>query len=807
MTVAGALLLVLAAMVSYSSPALFAARGKVYAQMPGALPGDYIFFSLYWVVLGLPFLVFLFFLLFRQFRAAARAAFRDGKSAAGLVLFLLVLVFSLLPWEPEAENPAYAASKIVFGLILSGCGMALLLSGAYRALSFLDAAMARLYDSLMGLNRWQFLGLAMGLTFVAANLVSWFVNLHTPQVPDSTAQVFQARIFAAGRLFLPSPPFPDFFDYTHIINVAGVTGHPASGFAGANWPGPAGRWYSQYPFLHPLIIAPGVLLGMPWIVNPLLGALAIGAVYFLGREVYDEKTGRIGALLGAVSPFIFNMSAEFMNHASALLFATLFLLFFFRTVRAGEAAIPDSGASSLKLEAAGGWWSAGLAGLFIGFVADIRPYTALAVVLPFAVYGSVLAVRKPGFYLARFALLAAAAIVVTSLVLVYNSLTNGDPGLFGYVVKYGTGHEIGFGRSAWGDSHTPLKGLISTGHDLNMLNRFLFEWPIPALLPIGVLFAAGVASRRDWLLLLGFLALPVAYFFYWFHQACFGPRFLYEAGACILLLTARGGMALGPLARRLFGLDVTDKAAARLVSRAVPLFLLWALAIGLPPLLRAYRAPAKVNAQPVLNARKAGLKNALVFCNDFGGGFTANRLTLDGDVVFAKDYGMINSVLTIAFPDREYWYANRDTLVRLESLAYGESRLRRTIESMSVPLADSTLARYKTLLWPLRDIPPPGRDPGLVSERLVDYRELSRELFTGRHEFDDYLPALACWLLKDEREHLRLFGFMDDLQSYIADDYKFTLLYVNDDGTAAYYDIRRTSGEEIRERDGGKPSR
>ena len=186
--------------------------------------------------------------------------------------------------------------------------------------------------------------------------------------------------------------------------------------------------------------------------------------------------------------------------------------------------------------------------------------------------------RKPGFYLPRFALLAVAAGAVTSLVLFYNSLTNGNPLLFGYVVKYGAGHEIGFGHSAWGEGHTPLKGIVFSGHDLNMLNRFLFEWPIPALLPIGVLFASGVADRKDWLL---------------------AARFPRPAGRLLLLLVSpgllrpavpvRGGRvraapdrarrdgARAAGARGLFGLDVTDKAAARLIARAVPLCLLWAL--------------------------------------------------------------------------------------------------------------------------------------------------------------------------------------------------------------------------------------
>ncbi len=798
---AGLALLFLAALVSYSNSLLFATRGRVYVHLPGSQAGEYAFFSLYWVVIGLPAVLVLVGLFFGQFRAAAAAAWRNGKTAAGLIVVLLVLAFSMLPWEPDVENPAYAASKIVFGLTLASAGLALFVAGAYRWLAFLDAAVRGCYDRLMAMDRRAFLLLAAGFTFVVANAVSWFVFFHMPQVADSISQVFQARIFAAGRLWLPSPGFPDFFDYTYIINVAAQTGHPASGFAVANWPGEFGRWYSQYPFLHPLLLALGVLVKAPWLVNPLLGALTVVAVYFLGREVYDERTGRLGALLACVSPFIFNMSGEFMNHSSALLFATLFMLFWFRAFRPSSLVPRPSSPATRNSQLVTrnlSFVAPLLAGVFIGLVADIRPYTALALAFPFALYGLVKTVKEPGRYLGRFVLLVVAGAATASLALLYNWLTNGHPLLFGYVVKWGAGHEVGFGRGAWGQSHTPLRGLINTGHDLNMLNRFLFEWPLPALAVIAVVFLAGAASRRDWLLLAAFASLPVAYFFYWFHQACFGPRFLYEASACLMLLTVRGGQSLGPLLRRTFGQDVSDRAAGTFIGRLLPLMLFWMAAVGLPPLLRSYREPARVNHQPVANARRAGLANALVFCNDFGNGFTANSLGRDGDIVYARDYGLINSALTIAYPGRACWYANRDTLRPLDSTDYADSPLRQTLDGMAQALHDTAIAPYRTLLWPLRDVPPAGLDSGFLNSRLVDYRELSRELFTGRHKLDDYLPALACWLVKDKREHLALFSYMDDLESYIADQYKFTLMYVNEDGTAAYYDIRRLTGDEER---------
>ena len=41
---------------------------------------------------------------------------------------------------------------------------------------------------------------------------------------------------------------------------------------------------------------------MPWIVNPLMGSLSIITFYFIGKEIYDERTARIAALLGLPLP-------------------------------------------------------------------------------------------------------------------------------------------------------------------------------------------------------------------------------------------------------------------------------------------------------------------------------------------------------------------------------------------------------------------------------------------------------------------------------------------------------------------------
>ena len=98
---------------------------------------------------------------------------------------------------------------------------------------------------------------------------------------------------------------------------------------------------------------------------------------------------------------------------------------------------------------------------------------------------------------------------------------------------------MGFHTSPWGDSHTPLMGLRNELIDLGLLNSFLFEWAIPALLPLGAFLAMGLALRKwEGRLVLAFFAIPIAYFFYWHRDAFLGPRYLYEGLPFLMPLVA-----------------------------------------------------------------------------------------------------------------------------------------------------------------------------------------------------------------------------------------------------------------------------
>ncbi|MFO7676057.1 MAG: glycosyltransferase family 39 protein [bacterium] len=759
-TALGLCLMAVAGLANSRDEFLFAAHHGLYLRFPWMPDRIYHFFPMWYVTFGVPLALLAVALAFRPVRQALARPWRDPRLGVPLAAAVFVLTLSLLPWE-HVRTPVWeTGSKMTLYLLLSGAGLALFLAGFYRRLRFLDRPMEQAFDRLMALSRPRFILVLFGFTFILANLISFFTFEHLPHIQDSIAQLFQARIFARGRLFLDSPRFAEFFDYTHIINN--------------------GRWYSQYPFLHSLLMVPFVFVGAPWLLNPLLGALTVPVIYLLGRELYGERTGRLAGVLACITPFIFNMSAEYMNGASALLFATLFALFYFRTLREGRPR------------------QALLAGLCLGLVANVRPYTALAVALPFAVHGLIRLVREPRRLLPRFLLMAAAGGALTSLVFVYNKLTNGDWLTFGYVVKWGKGHELGFGRSGWGEAHTPLRGLIHTGNNLNLLNKYLYEWPLAALVPVLIPLAAGTRRAEDRLMLAWPASLLVAHFFYWFHNCCFGPRFLYEAVPGLILLTVRGAEELGPFLRRTFGLGVTDAAARHFVGRAWPVLTLVAVVAGLPPLQRVYHRYADVDAQTVKAVRRAGLTNALVFLDHLGHGFTANDLDLSGDIVYAKDLGPLNPALTLSYPDRRYYQATGNVIRSLGGLRCDGSQLETALGEMARFLDDSTTLDYRTVIWPFAEIRPGvgwlERGDGPPVE---NYREVSRRIFNGSARLDDYLPALACWLVGDKREHLTILAFMDDLRNFVAAGHRFTLLYVTSEGSGAVYEITPLAGDEV----------
>jgi hypothetical protein len=527
-------------------------------------------------------------------------------------------------------------------------------------------------------GEWIWAGACALFTTMLAAILSGRVFGRIPHVQDSIAQLFQARIFAQGRLWASSPPCSEFFNYAHMIND--------------------GRWYSQYPPGHSLLLVPGIWLGAPWLINPLLGGLGVLATVLLAREMADGTTARLAGILGALSPFLVLMASEFMSHVSGFCALTFYLFLHLRALRTGHPG------------------SARAAAVCLALAILVRPYTALAVALPPLAYSGWLwfrsmADRRDAGRSARSRLYSPFLIVLAGgaagavLLGLYNWGTTGDPFVPGYIKLYGPSHGLGFGRGSWGGPHTLARGLNAAWDNLRSLNLRLFEWPLTslwsllvALLPLGraqrpgrtTVAPDGPTLRHRWLLAAIPVSLLVAYVFYWYHDLCFGPRYLYEALGPLLVLSAFGLRRTGEfLSARLLpaadgwkralpgGILVLGLFAYAGVHRWPALFRTPRASIGAAP-----DSPERMasyfqhygrefwGVSPFLGELTAqrGLSNAIVFVHFtepsydsllqmrylwFGSAFAHEEPDLGkARIIFARDRGAENARLTALFPGR-----------------------------------------------------------------------------------------------------------------------------------------------------------
>ncbi len=455
----------------------------------------------------------------------------------------------------------------------------------------LRRALHRFADRLRGLSpgrrRTPWAGVdAVVLGAVAAlglSLAAVLVYGGRPRLVDGAVQLFQARIFAGGASAAPAPPVSGFFEVTNVVA------------------GPE-AWYSQYPPGHPALLAAGAAAGAAWAV-PL--ALSLGTAVLLYRfaaRVYGRPTAVVTLALLAVCPFFWLLGAGFMSHVPALFFASLLLW----AAARGEAA-------------PGRAWPAAAAGGALGALFLCRPLTAAALgagLSPFL--AGWLLEKGTGSRARRLAAFAAPAVALAALYLAHNAATTGHPLRPGYLELWGSAHGLGFHATPWGGVHTPLDGLVNELTDLSLLNLFLFEWPIPALLPLGAALTAGwLEERWDRRLLVLFLSVPAAYFFYWHRDALMGPRFLYAGLAALVPLTAR---ALVEGARRLEGVEVralpglTPVGARAWAGALVGLCFLYAATRGIPGRFGLHvDGGSSFRTDVRAEARRAGLDRGLVF--------------------------------------------------------------------------------------------------------------------------------------------------------------------------------------------------
>lgn len=431
-------------------------------------------------------------------------------------------------------------------------------------------ALEQFWTRIGAIPRWLSLGI-LTLLFVALALAFTLIVFHgNARNVDGFAQLFQARIFLSGHLWLPPPR--ELASFATLQMILGPD-----------------RWFAQYPPGQPLVLAVGLAVGVWWLLNPLFAALLVVLTYRLASWVADDATGLVAAGVLCISPFALAVSGSEMSHLPA--------------------AVLGAGAAVAATRTHGrrAWLFAALAGGLLGVMTMFRPLDAVAAAIPVGVILLMAARRR----IPAFGATALGGILCTLPTLAYNAATTGSWHTFGYTALWGPQHSLGFHPVPWGIPLTPGRAVGLTSLDLHQLNEYLLDLPFPVLvvLAAGLLLGRHRLGRRDAVPLVGVAALMGFLFFYWHRDVFYGPRFLFSALPWIVVLVARAFVLLGRVG------------AERPRLAVLPMALVVGLIVGgvmlTPARLEAYReSTPMLDLHPDRAAAKAGLDHAVVLIPD-----------------------------------------------------------------------------------------------------------------------------------------------------------------------------------------------
>ncbi|HJZ85643.1 MAG TPA: hypothetical protein VKN99_10760 [Polyangia bacterium] len=456
-----------------------------------------------------------------------------------------------------------------------------------------------------------FAAAALALAASLSGLAFWHQNF----TDDEYAYLFTARLLRQGHLTAPLWLPETAFRYRFL------TEH-------------AGRHFSVYGVVHPALLVPGLLLGVPQLGVHVLVAVTVLASAGLARELYGDRTAIYVAAVVALSPFLLATGATLHNAVSSTALCALFLWFFTRFER--RLAVRE----------------ALYAGLALALALHVRPLDTLGYAVPVALYalGRLAVGPSRGARLLGYAALSSCVLAGVGTYLLLNAHLTGSmrttafelfnqrewrgTKLFGFdpqpVRLYTSTPEVAFSR---------LITQVSRGH------FWMFGWPL------GVLPALGARGRTALALATIPLLLVGGYFYYYSNSvADTGPVYYLCALPVVAVLAVRG---LETLAGRL-GTAAPAAALCGLVIAGGALFA--------PRELAAAREVARTVRRPKRAVERAGLHDALVLVErPHPIGSTPNWVfsyPIPGqpleaeDVIWVPDQGTGNAILTRQFPGR-----------------------------------------------------------------------------------------------------------------------------------------------------------
>jgi hypothetical protein len=333
-----------------------------------------------------------------------------------------------------------------------------------------------------------------------------------PHIFDASAYLFAAKMYALGRLSVPIPAAIDRFPGPFMVQAKG-------------------QWFGQYAPGTALTLVPGIWLGIPWLVEPLLGTLALLGIGLIATRLYNRQVAALAVILGTLSPFYSYLAASYLSHTIALFYLVWGLWALLRFAQ-GKAV-----------------WHLPLSAALFGMAGLTRDLDAVLFVI-IVIVGVILLswpqVRRSWrTWLVGGTLFLVVALLFFGLYAMFNAQLTGSPwitprSLFSAEDHWGVGLNVGF----YGQ-HTLAAGSVNLDELLTILAIDLFGWPFYLTFAFLLMpFLTRRAVAADWFLLLAAVIMAGIYIGYFYHGIYLGPRYLYDTLPFLLILTARGIFSL-----------------------------------------------------------------------------------------------------------------------------------------------------------------------------------------------------------------------------------------------------------------------
>lgn len=201
----------------------------------------------------------------------------------------------------------------------------------------------------------RFVAIAAALVTLVCAALGWVWFHWSYFDTDSGSYLFQAMLFARGRLSVPSPP---------DLGLA-----PSASFNIIH-----GQWYAKSAWGNAAALALGVLGGVPWLVPAAETGITLIVMHAVLQRVYDPKTALAGVFLMLVSPAMIVIGTVWTSEATSRLALAIYLLGLAEVVAAWRRVEPARPVS------------AAMVGAGLGAALCTRPLTAVAFGVPGAVF-------------------------------------------------------------------------------------------------------------------------------------------------------------------------------------------------------------------------------------------------------------------------------------------------------------------------------------------------------------------------------------------------------------------------------------